>query len=89
MYIPGAKYSKALMRFKLLRWIACRNHPYTIVEDIELREIFQMLYALVKVPSARTISRDVQEVFEMSRLNLVSMLNVHIPQSFISYFSLI
>lgn len=77
-HIPGAKYTKALMRFKLLTWVARRHRPYSIVEDPELRDIFQMLYARVEVPSARTISRDVQEVFELSRLNLIAMLKVHL-----------
>ncbi len=62
-HVPGAKYSKALMRFKLTRWIARRNRPYAIVDDDELQDIFRMLYARVEVPSARTISRDVQEIF--------------------------
>ncbi len=35
-----------------------------------------MLYARVDVLSARTISRNVQEVFELSKHNLVAMLKV-------------
>ncbi len=77
-HIPGAKYSKALMRLKLLTWVVRRHRPYAIVEDPELLEIFQMLYARVDVPSARTISRDVQEVFKLSKHNLVSMLKVRV-----------
>lgn len=75
-HIPGAKYTKSLMRFKLLTWVARRHRPYAIVEDPELREIFQMLFARVEVPLARTLSRDVQEVFELSKLNLIAMLKV-------------
>lgn len=81
-HIPGAKYSKALMRFMLLAWIARQHRLYAIVEDLELREIFQMLYARVDVPSARTISRDVQEVFELSKMNLIAMLKVCVSCSF-------
>ncbi len=83
-HIPGAKYSKALMRYKLLIWISQRYRPYAIVEDPELREIFQMLYSRVEVPSARTISRDMQEVFELSKLNVVALLKVSIRLSVIS-----
>ncbi len=75
-HIPGTKYSKALMRLKLLTWVIQRHQPYAIVEDPELLEIFQMLYARVDVLSARTISRNVQEVFELSKHNLVAMLKV-------------
>lgn len=64
------------MRFLLMLWVVRRHRPYAIVEDPELRRIFTMLYAMVEVPSARTISRDVIEVFEMSRRNVVSMLEV-------------
>ena len=75
-HIPGANYTKALMRMLLMLWVARRHRPYAIVEDPELRRIFTMLYAMVEVPSARTISRDVIEIFEMSRRNIVSMLEV-------------
>ncbi len=75
-YIPGAKYTKALFRFKLLCWIVRRHRPYAIVEDEELRDIFRMLYEMVEVPSARSISRDVIEVFEMSKRNVIRMLEV-------------
>ncbi len=66
------------MRYKLLIWIARRYRLYAIVEDPELREIFQMLYSKVEIPSARTILRDVLEVFELSKMNLVAMLKVYI-----------
>ncbi len=78
-FIPGVKYSKARMCFKLLRWIVRCHRPYAIVEDDDLLDIFRMLYAKVEVPSARTISHDVIEVFEMSKANLISMLKVRRP----------
>ncbi|KLO06393.1 hypothetical protein SCHPADRAFT_813571, partial [Schizopora paradoxa] len=64
--LPGGTYTKLRMRFKLMEWIVRHRHPYAVVEDPELKEIFQMLYACVEVPSARTILRDVQEIFELS-----------------------
>lgn len=75
-HVAGANYSKALMRFLLTCWVARRHRPYAIVEDPELLQIFRMLYGKVEVPSARTISRDVQEVFQMSKLNVISLLKV-------------
>ncbi|KLO05281.1 hypothetical protein SCHPADRAFT_839604, partial [Schizopora paradoxa] len=74
--IPGAKYTKARMRFMLTEWVIRRHHPYAVVEDPELRAIFCMLYAKVEVPSARTISCDIHEIFDMSKLNLVTLLKV-------------
>lgn len=74
--IPGAKYSKARMRYCLIQWVVRRHRPYSIVEDTELLDIFKMLFSRVEVPSARTISRDVQEVFEMSKKNVIALLKV-------------
>lgn len=76
-FIPGANYSKALFRFKLMVWIVRRHRPYTILEDKELLDLFCMLFESVEVPSARTISRDVIEVFEMSKINIINLLKVH------------
>ncbi|KLO06206.1 hypothetical protein SCHPADRAFT_799838, partial [Schizopora paradoxa] len=47
------------------------------LEDKDLLDIFQMLYTKVEVPSARTISRNVIEVFEMLKSNLISKLKVY------------
>ncbi|KLO09606.1 hypothetical protein SCHPADRAFT_811236, partial [Schizopora paradoxa] len=80
-FVPGAKYSKACLRFKLMRWIVRVHRPYAIVEDEDLLDMFRMLYAKVEVPSARTISRDVIEVFEMSKQNLINKLKVKFQQT--------
>ncbi len=75
---PARSTAKCSCALKLLTWVVRRHQPFAIVEDPELLEIFQMLYARVDVPSARTISRNVQEVFELSKHNLVSMLKVRV-----------
>lgn len=82
-HIPGAKYSKAWMRFKIMQWVARQHRPYTTVEDPELPDIFHMLYAKVEVPSARSISWDVQEVFKMLKQNVILMLKVCCLLSFL------
>ncbi len=74
--IAGANYSKAKFRYLLLRWIVLRHRPFAIVDDPELVEAFQMLYDSVTIPSARTVSRDVQEVFEMTKQEVVKRLQV-------------
>ncbi len=82
--VAGANYSRAKFRFILLRWIVCRHRPFAIVEDPELIEAFQMLYAQAEIPSARTISRDVQEVFELTKREVSLMLQVRTRPSLYS-----
>jgi hypothetical protein len=57
-------------------WVVQHHRPFSIVEDGPLRDAFQMLYGMVKVPSANTVSRDVREVHELSKAAVVAMLKV-------------
>jgi hypothetical protein len=57
-------------------WIARRQRPFVIVEDLEFIELLQMLYDKVTIPSISTISRDIQEIFMVSRKNVATMLKV-------------
>lgn len=63
---------------KLALWVARRHRPFTIVEDAELVEIFKDLNNKVEVPSRFTVSRDVKEMFEMSRKQVATMLKVRV-----------
>ncbi|KAF8584357.1 hypothetical protein K439DRAFT_1346259, partial [Ramaria rubella] len=47
-------------------WVACRHRPYAIIQDPELLEIFKMLYEPAQIPSPCTLSRDIQEAFDIS-----------------------
>ncbi|KAF8587076.1 hypothetical protein K439DRAFT_1339216 [Ramaria rubella] len=58
MYASGCTYSKARMHHLLVKWISCHHHPFAVVEDVELIEIFQMLYVHVFVPLRQTVSRN-------------------------------
>lgn len=53
-----------------------RHRPYAVVEDPELQEAFKMCYAAATLPSSCTISRDVQEVFELTKRDVSKMLQV-------------
>jgi hypothetical protein len=61
---------------KLALWMARRHRPFTIVEDDELINIFTDLNNKVEVPSHITVSRDVQEIFKMSRVKVSDILKV-------------
>ena len=64
------------MHYLLAKWISQCFRPFKIVEDMELIEIFQMLYVCIQVPSVTTISRDVKEIFAMSKSSVKKLLEV-------------
>lgn len=61
---------------KLLFWVVRRHRPYVIIEDDELLDCFRMLNGRAEIPSARTLSRDIQEVFVLTKKNVSEMLKV-------------
>jgi hypothetical protein len=61
---------------KIAIWVARRHRPFNIVEDDELINIFTDLNNKVEVPSRFTVSRDVKEIFDMSRKKVAEMLKV-------------
>lgn len=76
-YAHGSTYHPAKHRLSLALWVSRRARPYAIVEDAELREIFYNLNSNVKTPSASTVSRDVREIFKMSRVKVGDLLKVN------------
>jgi hypothetical protein len=61
---------------KIARWVSRRHRPFAIIEDDELIDLFRDLYNKVEVPSQSTVSRDVKEIFQMSRVRVAQMLQV-------------
>ncbi|EKM53159.1 uncharacterized protein PHACADRAFT_56859, partial [Phanerochaete carnosa HHB-10118-sp] len=57
--------------------IACHHHPYAIVQDPELVEILQMLNSKVDIPHPKTVSRNVHEIFTISRESVGKILQAH------------
>ncbi|KAF8578274.1 hypothetical protein K439DRAFT_1241850, partial [Ramaria rubella] len=76
-FVHGSTYSYSQMRYLLTLWVARCHQPYAIVQDAELLQILQMLYELVDVPSARTLSWDVQEVFLISQCEVTRVLQAY------------
>jgi hypothetical protein len=62
---------------KIALWVARRHRHFAIVEDDELIEMFMDLNNKVEVPSRFTVSRDVKEIFELSRKKVTEILKVH------------
>ena len=61
---------------KIAIWVACRHRPFAIVDNDELVDIFMDLNNKVQVPSSITVSRDVKEIFGMSRKRVADILKV-------------
>jgi hypothetical protein len=64
------------LHMKLALWVARQHRPFAIVEDAELVDIFKDLNNKVEFPSCSTVSRDVKEIFDISRKRVAAMLKV-------------
>ena len=49
-------------------WSACCAWPHTIIEDNEFHEILTMLYTAIKIHSHQTVSCDISDMYEHSRI---------------------
>lgn len=75
-FAQGSTYLYPKFCVKLALWVACRHRPFLIVEDEELIDIFMDLNNRVEVPSPITVSRDVKEIFQISRVKVAEILQV-------------
>ena len=75
-YASGMTYSPARLCFLLAMWVARCHRPFTIVKNPELREILRMLYPKIELPPRVTLSRDVQDIFMRTQVQLKELLQV-------------
>ena len=66
-FAHGSTYTKHRFRFLIAKWIFHNHRPFAIIQDEELLQMLRMLYAKVDVPSPSTVSRDVREIFALTR----------------------
>jgi hypothetical protein len=59
-------------------WVARHHHPFSIVQDEELLDIFHDLNSQCVTPSRVTVLRDVKEIFKLSRAKVAAILQVRI-----------
>ena len=83
VYASGSKYTKASHRMKLALWVSSHHHPFSIVEDTELLNIFMDLNPNCETSSRHTLSRDVKEIFSLSRREVGTMLQVSLFHRFL------
>jgi hypothetical protein len=86
-FAQGSTYTPQKFRMKLAIWVARHHRPFAIVEDDGLIDIFMDLNNRVEVPLRFTVSRDVKEIFEMSRVKVAAILKVR-ALIFYMYFDL-
>jgi hypothetical protein len=82
-YSQGSQYTPAQHRMKLALWVARRNRPFAIVEDPELLDIFSDLNSRCVTPGRRTVSRDIKEIFTLSRAKVAAILQVRLAFRYI------
>jgi hypothetical protein len=77
-FAQGSTYTPHKLRMKIALWIARRHRPFSIIEDPELIDILIDLNSKVVTPSRYTVSRDVKEIFQMSRSKVSQILKVSV-----------
>ena len=80
-YASGGQYSPGRMRFLIAMWVARRHRAFQIVDDLEFHEIVRMLYQKAQLPSRVTVSRDVHDIYLMSKENVIKLFKVCTPLS--------
>jgi hypothetical protein len=76
VFAQGSTYIPQKLHMKLTIWVVHHHQPFAIVENDELIDIFMDLNNKVEVPSRFTVSRDVKEIFDMSRVKVAAILKV-------------
>lgn len=69
------KFHRGEYRLKLLSWVTRRHRPDAIIEDPELVDILVYLNPEAVPPSRRTLRRDIDTAFQMTRDEVKSMLS--------------
>ena len=75
-FAAGLTYSKAHFRYGLVVWITHCHHPFSVVEDPELRALMRMLYGRVEIPSRLTVGWDMQLIMQDAKCALTTRLQV-------------
>ncbi|KAJ3504337.1 hypothetical protein NMY22_g17960 [Coprinellus aureogranulatus] len=74
LYTSGTRYTAACHHVKLIIWIARCCRPFAIVTDPKLLNIFTDLHGPCKTPSALTISCDIKDAHQFTKLAFIKKL---------------
>ncbi|KIJ27719.1 hypothetical protein M422DRAFT_190637, partial [Sphaerobolus stellatus SS14] len=76
-FVSGHGYTCEGFRFGVGKWIAKRCRPYTIIDDVELQDLFHMLYAHVEIPSRMSVQRDIHLMMDLTGKCLIKAFAKH------------
>ena len=65
-FTHSGPYNKGAFRYWTAMWTSLCGRPFAIIKDKPLHRMFEVLNASVEPVSAQTVSRDVQEAYDMS-----------------------
>ncbi|KAG2015978.1 hypothetical protein CC2G_009195 [Coprinopsis cinerea AmutBmut pab1-1] len=81
VFAYGSSYHPAKHWVKLGIWVARRNRPFAIVEDPELREIFEDLNSAVQHVSRHTVPRDIIEIHNHTKDHIIKFFEHNVEGS--------
>src|SRR6266481_394479 len=81
-FAAGCTYSHKGFCWLVMCWVVCKNRPYTIIDDEEVYDIFQMLHVNVNIPCANTLVGDIKLTHSMMRDKLIKLFEVCLTLAF-------
>jgi hypothetical protein len=75
-FAHGSTYSYPRFQMKLVLWVVWCHWLFSLVKDEELINIFMDLNNKVEVPSQKTVSHDVKDIFNISHTKVTELLQV-------------
>jgi hypothetical protein len=69
---------KTFGRAVIVKWVSKSMRPFSIVEDDGFKELMKTGRPEYSIPSTRTVARDVNHVFKITRQKISKMLQVSI-----------
>ena len=71
-----SSFDRGHFQYLIAAWSARHAHPFVIIEDEELHEIFIMLYLAVEIHSSQMMSCDISNMYERSRTTVAQHLQL-------------
>ena len=78
----GCTYSCKGFHWLVMCWVVHKNRPYTIIDDEEVHDIFQMLHANINIPCMNMLVADIKLTHSMMRDKLIKLFEVCLALAF-------
>jgi len=73
-WAAGSTYSHQSFQVGLVEWVVAKCHPFSIVEDEQLRMLFTMLDPKVEILSHHSVQHDILHLYAITCARLTKML---------------